>query len=346
MNGWHRRIWNGGGVYSLISAGLAPAEWAFRLGTALRGLGYDRGWLRSSRASIATIVVGNLTVGGTGKTPLTAWIARRLERSGERPAVVMRGYGGDEVIVHGILNPSVPVYVSADRRAALRQAEREGARVAVLDDAFQHRALRPDASVVLLAADGWPARRRLLPRGPWREPLAAIQRATMAVVARKAVDASMAERIAERLRHSYRELPVGRVHFRLTESLTYSGLRAGRCERQSLAAARFGLALAGVAQPDSFWRQLDQAGVSVTRRLTFSDHHRYGPMDVRRIRREAGGEAVLMTLKDAVKLGPVLGGDFDIHVALQEVVWEAGGDRIEELLSQVMANRKATESRW
>lgn len=345
MSGWHRRVWDARGLYRLISAGLAPAEWAFRLGTALRCTGYDRGWLRSSGASIATIVVGNLTVGGTGKTPLTAWIAGRLERAGARPAVVMRGYGGDEVTVHRILNPSVPVFVSADRHAALRRAERQGARLAVLDDAFQHRALRPDVSVVLLAADGWQRRHRLLPRGPWREPLAAIQRATMAVVTRKAAAASTAERVSELLRHSYRELPVGRVHFRLSESLNYSGLRAGRSERRPLAGARFGLALAGVADPDSFWQQLDQAGVSVTRRLTFSDHHRYNPMDVRRIRREAGDEAVLMTLKDAVKLGSLLGGDIDVHVAWQEVVWEAGGDQIERLLSEMMASREPTESR-
>lgn len=344
MSGWHRRIWDAGGLYGLIAAGLIPAEWAFRLGTALRSTSYDRGWLRSSGASIATIVVGNLTVGGTGKTPLTAWLARRLERGGARPAVVMRGYGGDEVTVHRILNPSVPVYVSADRHAALRRAEAEGARLAVLDDAFQHRALRPDASVVLLAADGWHRRRRLLPRGPWREPLGAIRRATMAVVTRKAATAAMAERISELLRNSYRELLVGRVHVRLSESLTYSGLRAGQCERRSLAAARFGLALAGVAEPESFWQQLDQAGVRVARRLTFADHHRYGPADVRRIRREAGGEAVLMTLKDAVKLGPLLGGDTDIHVALQEVVWEAGGEQIERLLFELITSREPSES--
>ncbi len=345
MSGWHRRVWDAEGLFWLISAGLAPAEWAFRLGTALRSWGYDRGWLSSSRPPIATVAVGNLTVGGTGKTPLTAWIARRLKSIGARPAVVMRGYGGDEVAVHRILNPSVPVYVAPDRHAGLRQAESEGARLAVLDDAFQHRAVRADASVVLIAADDWEGRPRLLPRGPWREPLGAIRRASLAVVTRKAAPVAEAERIAERLSQSYAGLPVGRVYFRLAERVSYAGLRAGRCERRSLDGASFEVALAGVAQPDAFFRQLDQAGVTVARRLAFPDHRRYGPSDLRQIRREARDAAVLMTLKDAVKLGPALAGEIDVQVAMQEVVWEAGADEVERLLTEVMADREPTEAR-
>ncbi len=344
MSGWHRRVWDAEGLFWLISAGLAPAEWAFRLGTTLRARAYDRGWLRSSRPSIATIVVGNLTVGGTGKTPLTAWIAARLQDGGARPAVVMRGYGGDEVAVHRLLNPAVPVHVSADRHAGLREALSEGARLAVLDDAFQHRAVRADASVVLVSADEWERRRRLLPRGPWRESLDAIGRATMAVVTRKAAPAGRAEEIAELLGRSYPELSVGRVHLRLTGRVSYTELQSGRCERRPLEGARFELALAGVAHPQAFFRQLEQAGASVTRCLAFPDHRRYGRNDLKRIRREARGAPVVMTLKDAVKLGPALGGDNDVQVALQEVVWEAGADAIDRVLVGVMAGREPTES--
>lgn len=345
MSGWHRRVWDAEGLFGLISAGLAPAEWAFRLGTRLRARAYERGWLRSTRPSIATIVVGNLTVGGTGKTPLTAWIAGRLQGGGARPAVVMRGYGGDEVAVHRILNPGVPVHVSADRHAGLRVAEGEGARVAVLDDAFQHRAVRADASVVLVSADEWTQRRRLLPRGPWREPLDAIRRASLAVVTRKAAPAARAEAIAELLSRSYPELLLGRVHLRLTGRVSYTALQGGRWERRSLEGARFELALAGVAQPQAFFRQLEQAGASVTRCLAFPDHRRYGPNDLRRIQREARDAGVVMTLKDAVKLGPALGGDIDVQVAVQEVVWEAGADVIDGVLSEVMTGGASTESR-
>ncbi len=344
MSGWHRRIWDAEGLFWLISAGLAPAEWAFRLGTAMRAQAYDRGWLSSSRPPIATVVVGNLTVGGTGKTPLTAWIARRIQSLGARPAVVMRGYGGDEVDVHRILNPSVPVYVSAERQAGVRQAASEGARVAVLDDAFQHRAIRADASVVLVAADEWKRRQRLLPRGPWREPLRAIRRASLAVVTRKAAPAAKAEGITELLGQRYPGLSVGRVLFRLADRSSYAEMRAGHSARRPLAGARFELALCGVAQPEAFFRQLEQAGVSVTRRLAFPDHRRYGPGDLRRIRREARDGAALMTLKDAVKLGPALGDDIDVQVALQEVVWEAGVDHLERLLSDAVPVRRRTES--
>jgi tetraacyldisaccharide 4'-kinase len=108
--------------------------------------------------------------------PIAAWIARQLQADGHSPAVVMRGYGGDEETVHRLLNPSIPVFVSADRVKGIERAKQAAADVAVLDDAFQHRALRADAYIVLLAAEEWTERARLLPRGPWREPLAALRR--------------------------------------------------------------------------------------------------------------------------------------------------------------------------
>jgi tetraacyldisaccharide-1-P 4'-kinase len=124
--------------------------------------------------------------------------------------------------------------------------------------------------------------------------------------------------------------------------VSYAELESGRPERRALEGATFGLALAGVAGPDWFFRQLEQAGATVGRCLAFPDHRRYGRDDLRRIRRECQDAPVLMTLKDAVKLGPALGGDVDVQVALQEVEWEAGADEIDRLLSRAVTRREPT----
>ncbi len=344
MSDWYRRLWDAQGLYRYLSAALAPAEWAFRLGVSVRGWAYERGLFRSGAAPIPTLTVGNLTVGGTGKTPLTAWLARRLASRGHSPAVVMRGYGGDEVEVHRALNPAVPVFVSANRLAGVRRAESAGADVALLDDAFQHRALTADANLVLLAAEQWSARPHLLPRGPWREPLTALKRASLAVVTRKAATVEESRQVTERLRRLRPTLPVAQAHLRLSGIARYPMTAGGPGESRPLSGFECRLALAGVANSDAFWAQLAEAGVTAARRLTFPDHHRYRQADIERIRREAGGGIVLMTLKDAVKLGRALGGDVEIHVPWQEVVWEAGAEQIDHLLGELSARRRTAIS--
>ena len=131
---------------------------------------YDSGALPSASPELPVLSIGNLTVGGTGKTPVAAWVAGQL-RSRSRPAILLRGYGGDEVHVHARLNPGIPVIANADRVAGVRQALAQGADVVVADDAFQHRQLRRTADVVLVSVEQMLRPRRLLPAGPWREPL-------------------------------------------------------------------------------------------------------------------------------------------------------------------------------
>src|SRR5690242_15793153 len=97
---------------------------------------YDTGVFASHDPAIPAVSVGNVTVGGTGKTPVAAWIATELVERGARPAIVLRGYGDDEPLVHARLNPNVPVIVAADRVAGIAQARDTGATIAVLDDAF------------------------------------------------------------------------------------------------------------------------------------------------------------------------------------------------------------------
>ena len=150
------RIWFGDDRSSRAArAALVPAERVFASIAGLRTLLYDAGWVKGRAASIPVVSVGNLTVGGSGKTPIAAWIARWLLDHGARPSIVMRGYGEDEPLVHRTVNPDIEVVTGADRFAAVDEAARRGADVAVLDDGFQHRQLFRDVDIVVVSADQW-----------------------------------------------------------------------------------------------------------------------------------------------------------------------------------------------
>ena len=188
-------------------AGIAEAIWEHdtagaRLGRAAAGAGVVGSSARivsqrnarfdatapTSATVIPAMSIGNLTVGGTGKTPMAAWCVRELRARGAQPAIVMRGVGDDEWRVHGLLNPGIPVVVSPDRAAGLIVARTRGADCAVLDDAFQHRRARRVADIVLLSADRWTGAARLLPAGPFREPLSSLRRADVVVITVKAAE--------------------------------------------------------------------------------------------------------------------------------------------------------------
>jgi tetraacyldisaccharide 4'-kinase len=327
MSDWHQQLWSRDGphgpAYRALFSLLGPAEWAFRFGVAARSWAYDRGLLSSARSPIPTLAVGNLTVGGTGKTPLTAWLAGSLNSCGTRTAIVMRGYGADEDRVHRLLNPDVPVYVSADRVAGVKEAHASGAEVAVLDDAFQHRALRADAYIVLFSAEEWNEAPHLLPRGPWREPLSALDRAGLIVTTRKVAPREESARVSERLAELQPLLP---------RADAYIGFRCG-------------LAVAGVAKPETVWTQLEVAGLRIEKRRAFSDHHRYSEAEISEIGEAAGPGPLVATLKDAVKLAPALPPGIEMYVALQSVVWESGADKVDQLIANLAGgSQRLTES--
>ena len=285
----------------LARAALGPASLLYRAVTGLRNTMYDRGVLTVSEPQVPVISVGNLVVGGTGKTPVAAWLASTLKARGGRPAIVMRGYGGDEPRVHELINPDVPVLVNADRTMGVREAARGGADVVVLDDAFQHRRVSRLEDVVLVSADQWREPIRLLPSGPWRELPSALSRASMVIITRKAMDGPRAESLLARLAPltgtgvgAVAALEPGDLQNVVTgEARSLSDIRGSRV-----------LATAGIGDPDSFAAQLREAGAHVEMR-SFPDHHVYDVPDIERLTRDANVfDHIVCTLKDAVKLGP------------------------------------------
>src|SRR5437763_2660867 len=169
MREFVERVWFGDDLLARAArAALLPGEILYGAAVGVRKALYDSGVLTTYKPALPTVSVGNLTVGGTGKTPVAAWIATELVDRGIQPAIVLRGYGEDEPLVHARLNPSVPIVVAPDRVDGVRMARDAGANVAVLDDAFQHRQVSRDVDLVLVSADRWSPAPRLLPAGPFR----------------------------------------------------------------------------------------------------------------------------------------------------------------------------------
>lgn len=335
------RVWyDRGALANAARAVLAPFERVFGAVVGAREIMYDAGWLPVRETPIPVVSVGNLSVGGTGKTPVAAWIAGELAARGARPAVVLRGYGADEPLVHQVLNPTVPVIVNADRAAGVMEAARGGADVAVLDDAFQHRRVRRVADLVLVSADRWTSNLRLLPAGPWREPLRALRRATMIIVTRKAASAAVADQVHAVLAKANARVP--RVGLRLVpRGLT----QVGSTELRPLSeiAGQSVHVITAIADPDAFHSQLRDVGAQITA-STFRDHHHFTDAEIARASRAvpSNGWAVC-TLKDAVKLqgrwprqGPPL------WYVSQQVIVERGVGGLERLLDDLVRARFRT----
>jgi tetraacyldisaccharide 4'-kinase len=337
------RIWGGDDTVSRIARiALLPAEGAYRAITAARGWMYDRQILPSKKSAIPVVSVGNISVGGTGKTPFAAWLAGELARRGARPAVVLRGYGGDEPLVHAHLNPEIPVIIEKRRVTGIAEAAHLGATVAVLDDAFQHRSAARLVDVALIAAEQWQSSRHLLPSGPWREPLSALRRAAIAVITRKTAGMDVVERLSYAIREAAPSTEQAVVHFAFSE-LRPAAREKGSDTPISALHGRAVIAIAGIADPETFFRQLTNAGAAVTP-FAFPDHHRYVAADVSRILAAGGaGDAmVVCTLKDAVKLAQMWPATAPpLLYVLQRLEVESGTQALERLLAQLTPTKPA-----
>jgi tetraacyldisaccharide 4'-kinase len=295
-------MWKSGSPAARVArAALVPASLLYGVVVDRRRRLFDDGYLPTYTPALPTISVGNLTVGGTGKTPIAAWIAGALLAQGARPAIVLRGYrGGDEALVHRALTPGAAVIVDPDRLRGIRQAAADGRDVAILDDGFQRRSVRRAADIVLVSADAWSASRHLLPAGPWREPFSAIQRATLVIITRKAADDAAVHAVGVATQAVAHGMPVA------IASLRPDALRTMDGDERPLDALRGTPvhAVAGIGDPDAFFAQLRAAGAVVTPHIV-RDHHAYTADEAARLARAAGRAPVVCTLKDAVKLGLV-----------------------------------------
>lgn len=332
-----RRLWReeAGGWGPPLSALLRPAEVAYREAVTLRNRAYDRGWFSSEEPVVPVVSVGNLLVGGTGKTPVSAWIARLLSDAGRAPALVIRGYGGDEEKLHRRWNPDVPVFSGPDRSGAVSEAASAGCRSAVLDDGFQHRSLRRTVDLALLPVEG-PWRVRLLPRGPYREPLAELSRADRVVLVRRTGGSGAARAAEERLRQRFPELPVS--HLRLApEGWTTPHGEGAEPPTGPL------LAVTGIARPELFRALVETVTGCDVELMEYPDHHAFTARDREAVRERTGSRTVVTTEKDAVRLHAHERLAERVRVLRLRVVAESGGDELRHHLLDATSARGRPE---
>jgi len=333
------RIWYGDGLRDRVARGvLSPASWLYAGATSVRNALYDHGLLPTHVPSVPALSLGNLSVGGTGKTPVAAWAAAELRRRGGRPAIVLRGYGGaDEQLVHERLNPGIGVVCNPDRRAGAVEAVRRGADCVVLDDAFQHRRIARVADWVLVAAEQWRPDAARLPAGPLREGAGALARATLVIVTRKSASLDRAEELASQLRAHIPHGASALLHLaprELVDAVSGAAVPVGQAAGQRY------VAVAAIGAPRAFFDQLRRLG-AVIEEAAFRDHHPFTVEDVHDLqRRAAGQDGVICTLKDAVKLGPLWrGARMPLWYVSQAVAVDRGGPQLDASLAAVLAAR-------
>jgi tetraacyldisaccharide 4'-kinase len=308
---------------------LAPLGQLWSLGASLHRWVYDVGLLPRRRLPCRVLSVGSLLAGGAGKTPAAAWLAVGLARRGRRAVLASRGYrrgdrrgprvvsdgrvlrgrvetAGDEPLVLAARAPGVPVLVDRDRaRLGWRALAGFDAQVLVLDDGFQHHRLERDLDVLLLDGGLGLGNRRCLPRGPLREPLAALRRAH----ALGGVDGPLPAEDQALLA----QLAPGAFRFAARRrALALRPLGGGARESpERLRGRRVGM-LCGLAHPASLRRTLEGLGAQVVAERTFRDHHVYRRTHLRGLADEA--PLWITTEKDAVKLQRPWAGDADVRV--------------------------------
>lgn len=325
------RLWAGETGLSgrLLGAALTPAELAYRSAMRARNAAYNAGVAGTDVPPVPAISVGNITVGGTGKTPMVRWVVERLRKRGWTPGILHGGYAEDEPALHRLWFPDLPVVAERDRLRGAGRAMNLGADVLVLDDAFQHRRIGRDLDIVLVAAETWDARARVLPRGPYREPLGSLRRADLIVVTRRSASAERAEAVeAEVMEVSGR--PTARALLAARNWLHGDGSpRQGTPHGPAVAAA-------GVAGPDAFFDQAEAAGARLVDAIAFPDHHRYTAGEAAALQRLAGDGPLVVTAKDAVKLVRLI-PETDLWVLEQKVTFEDGRDRVLRAVNAVVS---------
>jgi tetraacyldisaccharide 4'-kinase len=343
---------------ALLAPPLRLAEALFRAGAALRGALYDAGLLRAARAGVPVVSIGNLAVGGAGKTPVAMAVARRLAARGRRVAVLSRGYGasrrdarvvsdgarlllgadegGDEpVLVARTL--AVPVLCGPRRVDLARVAVAEHrADALLLDDGFQHRALARDLDVVVLDAANPFGNGRLLPAGPNREPRSALRRAGLVWLSRadQAEPSALARLRALAVEATAREpvesrhAPVEITDGALARTFGIGALRGRRV-----------LLLAGIARPAGFRRTVAALGAEVGAEAIFPDHHPFTEAELGRVLRDAtaaGCELVVTTEKDAVRLSAAAAADPRLRAVRIEAEVLRGGEHLDAALGAAL----------
>jgi tetraacyldisaccharide 4'-kinase len=319
-----------------MNRSLMPLAGLYGAGARLRRRAFQQGWLRSNHLSQPVISVGNLTVGGSGKTPLVAQIAEILLRNGLKPSILTRGYRrecgadlialepqtqrnpdcrvvGDEPALLARLLPHVPIVVCSDRyRAGQLAEEHYGVDVHILDDGFQHFALEREIDLVAIDVTQDVGQEALLPAGRLREPLSALSRADMMILTRVEIEAP--DSIERQVRKFNSEAPIFHCAMELRSVIEASSQETIAIEQYN---GKPICAFCAIGTPAAFFSDLRNWGFNPVTEIAFRDHHVYIPEDVQRLNKaakEKGTVAFLTTEKDLMNLPPRFKFDLPVLV--------------------------------
>jgi tetraacyldisaccharide 4'-kinase len=302
MAHWLQKQWLGYTCWHIL---LMPLSWLFGLISFARKSLYKYGWLRSYRLVVPVIIVGNINVGGTGKTPLVIWLAEQLKIAGYKPGIISRGYGGTSKDIQYVLpnsNPqevgdepvliakhsNCPVFVSPNRVAAGQALLKAHPKCNILisDDGLQHYRLQRDVEIAVLDGAKGFGNGTLLPAGPLREPISRLSTVDAVVSNGKPTHISIAKN-STKISFSEMQLESGFFYNLIDNNL--------KCDAQSFANQQV-LAVAGIGNPERFFQQLQRLGLNF-KSLALPDHYNFKSSDFNQI----SADIVVMTEKDAVK---------------------------------------------
>ncbi len=328
---------------SMLRVGLGLAEPFYGLAVRSRNRQFDTGKREVYRVDVPVISVGNLTVGGTGKTPLVEWLARWFRERGVRVSLISRGYGAeagsrnDEALELEQKLPDVPHLQNPDRVQAARTAIAEfETQLILLDDAFQHRRIHRDLDIVLIDALEPFGYGHLLPRGLLREPVANLKRTDVIVLSRSdAVNESARGAIRqETMKHAPQAAWLEVVH-QPQSLLSSSGINAAIESVRGQRVAAF----CGVGNPNGFRHTLGELGVHVVEFREYPDHHDYQRGDINELAawtQVLKVDAVICTHKDLVKIGVDQLGDSPLFALRVGLAITRGMDALTEQLESII----------
>ena len=284
-----------GGVLRLLSL-------VYAAGVRLVWFGYSSGLRRVYAAPIAVVSVGNLTLGGTGKTPMVVYLANYFVSRGSKPAVLTRGYGNDECRMLAAELPEVPVYNGQDRLKNARFAARDGRDVVILDDAFQHRRIGRDFNILLVDGRNLFGNGIIFPGGILREPVEAARRADLIIITK--IDGLSDKELQEIKEYIGRIAPGKAVAASRHDPVSFGGVKGASYELETIRGKDI-CVVSGIADPSYLEALLKSLGSGIKKTYFYPDHYAYKQKDLDGIVRECvslGIRTIVTTGKDFVKM--------------------------------------------
>ena len=310
----------------------------YRFGVSSRNRKFDSGSSEIESVDAKVISVGNITTGGTGKTPMVVWICAFLQQQQTKVAIVSRGYGSkdgmpnDEALELAARLPNVPHVQNPDRVAAARQCISEhSVEAIVLDDGFQHRKLARDLDVVLVDASNPFGHGFMIPRGLLREPVSSLNRADVVVVTRcDSVNQSQLEATRKRIANET-SAPIAFAKTKATSLIQHDGSELAIED----AVSGTWFAFSAIGNPEPFEVSLSELDFNVVDAMRFRDHHHFGPDDLQRIvlaAKKSGADRIVCTHKDLVKVGATEIDGIPVFALRVDVEIVEGRDQLEAML--------------